>query len=175
MTPLRPGRQATAVRDGDAAAPPGGRNGAWLSALQLTTPIAEHPRRILPTVIDELAARLEETPALLSEHESLSYRALAERSNRYARWALEHGLAPGDAVCLLMPNRPEYMAIWLGLTRVGVVVALLNTHVAGPSLAHCINLVEPRPIIVAAELVDALMAPRPDSAGPATVWFHRAG
>ena len=175
MTPRRPERQATAVRDGDAAAPPGGRNGAWLRALQLTTPIAEHPRRILPTVIDELAARLEETPALLSEHESLSYRALAERSNRYARWALEHGLAPGDAVCLLMPNRPEYMAIWLGLTRVGVVVALLNTHLTGFSLAHCINLVEPRHVIVAAELLGSMTAALADLAGTATVWVHGAG
>ena len=51
--------------------------------------------------------------------------------NRYARWALEQGLGKGDVVCLLMPNRPEYMAIWLGITRVGGVVALLNTNLAG--------------------------------------------
>ena len=38
---------------------------------------------------------------------------------RYARWALEQGLAKGETVCLMMPNRPEYMAIWLGLTSVG--------------------------------------------------------
>ena len=38
------------------------------------------------------------------------------------------GIAKGDAVCLLMPNRPEYMAIWLGDHAVGGVVALLNTN-----------------------------------------------
>ena len=30
-----------------------------------------------------------------------------------------------------MPNRPEYMAIWLGITRVGGVVSLINTQLRG--------------------------------------------
>ncbi len=78
------------------------------------------------------------------------------QSNQYARWALDQGLAKGDVVCLLMSNRPEYMAIWLGITSVGVVVSLLNTHLEGPSLAHCIRVVSPKCVIVAAELVDTL-------------------
>jgi fatty-acyl-CoA synthase len=170
----RPGPQATAVHDGEAAARPGGANAAWLRALALTAPIAGEPHRVLPTVIEELAERRGAAPALLSDHERLTYRALAERSNRYARWALEQGIAPGDAVGLLMPNRPEYLAAWLGLTRVGAVVALLNTHLAGFSLAHCINLVEPRHVIVAAELLGALTTALPDLAGAPTVWVYGA-
>ncbi len=55
----------------------------------------------------------------------------------------------------MMPNRPEYLAIWLGITSVGGVVSLLNTQLRGPSLAHCIDIVAPRHVIVAAELIDA--------------------
>src|SRR2546427_8089451 len=91
----------------------------WLHALELTAPIGANPHRIFPVVIEELADKLGEAPALLSDRECLTYRALAERSNRYARWTLEQGIAKGDVVCLFMPNRPEYMAIWLGITRVG--------------------------------------------------------
>ncbi len=57
------------------------------------------------------------------------------------------GLRKGDVVCLMMGNRPEYMAIWLGITSVGVIVSLLNTNLAGPSLAHCIRTVSPKRII----------------------------
>ncbi len=89
-----------------------------------------------------------DTPALLSDRECMTYRALAERSNQYARWALEQGLAKGDVVCLLMTNRPEYFAIWLGITSVGGVVSLLNTNLVGPSLAHCIDVVSPKHLIV---------------------------
>jgi fatty-acyl-CoA synthase len=147
----------------------------WARALERTAPIVRRPGRTLPTVIEELAETLGDAPALLSDGECLTYRALAERSTRYARWAIEQGLAKGDAVCLLMPNRPEYMAIWLGITRVGGVVALLNTNLAGPALAHCINIAAPRHLIVAAELIDRLTAVRPDLAGAPRIWVHGAG
>ena len=51
----------------------------------------------------------------------------------------------------MMPNRPEYMAIWLGITGVGGVVALINTNLRGPALAHCIDIVAPKHLIVAAD------------------------
>jgi fatty-acyl-CoA synthase len=135
---------------------------AWLRALELTAPIAQHRDRVFPTVIEELAARLGDAPALLSDRESLTFRALNERANQYARWALDQGLAKGDAVCLMMPNRPEYMAIWLGITKIGGVVALINTNLTGPSLAHCINIVAPKHVIVAREFARALSEALPD-------------
>src|SRR5438128_11685509 len=104
---------------------------AWLRALELTARIPKHPHRILSTVIEELAERLGEAPALLSDRECLTYRGLGERANTYARWALAQGVGKGDAVGLLMPNQPEYLAIWLGISRIGGVVALLNTNLAG--------------------------------------------
>src|SRR5712691_9498690 len=146
----------------------------WSRALQLTAPIASHPDRVLSTVIEELAERCPDAPALLSDRERLTYGALAERSSRYARWALDQDLATGDAVCLLMPNRPEYIAIWLGITSVGGVVALLNTNLTGPALAHCINIVEPKHVIVAAELAPALATARPQLTTNAKIWAHGA-
>jgi fatty-acyl-CoA synthase len=145
---------------------------AWVRALELTAPIVHNPQRILPIVIEELAEKMGDAPALLSERECLSYRALAERSNNYARWALDQGLAKGDTVCLLMPNQPEYMAIWLGITRVGGVVALLNTNLTGPSLAHCINIVEPKHLIVTVDFIDRLTTSVPNLEGTTTIWTH---
>ena len=121
--------QQTARETGDSAAK------AWLRALAATAPIAVHPQRTLPAVIEELGRHYGEAPALVSAHESFTYAQLAERANRYARWALALGLAKRDTVCLLMPNRPEYLAIWLGLTSAGVVVALINTELRRQSLA----------------------------------------
>src|SRR5262249_20370725 len=122
---------------------------AWLRALEMTAPIAKSPSRTLPAMLDTLAERHGDAPALIFERETLSYRALAARANRYARWALAQNLAKGETVGLLMPNRPDYMAAWLGITRVGGVVALLNTNLTGRALAHCIEVVAPRHIIVA--------------------------
>ena len=143
-----------------------------LRALKATTPIAKNPRRVLPTIIDKLAATFGDAPALLSNRESFSYRDLAGRTNRYARWALANRIGKGEVVCLLMPNRPEYMALWLGVTRVGGVVSLLNTNLTGAALAHCINIVEPKHIVVAAELADAFATAQPLLVTNATIWQH---
>ena len=88
----------------------------WLRALESTAPIAANPHRLLPGIIEQLAQTCGEAPALLAAGESLTYRALAAHANVFSRWALDQGLAKGETVCLMMPNRPEYLAIWLGLT-----------------------------------------------------------
>jgi fatty-acyl-CoA synthase len=146
-----------------------------LRALKMTTPIAKHPTRVFPILIDELAAKFGDAPALISDREQFTFRSLSARSNRYARWALRHGLAKGDTVCLLMPNRPEYMAIWIGIISVGGVVSLINTNLVGPSLAHCIDIVAPKHIIVAAELASEFATARPLIKSGARVWSYGDG
>jgi fatty-acyl-CoA synthase len=145
-----------------------------LRALKMTTPIGKNPTRIFPDAIHDLAEKYGDAPALLSERENFTYRTLSERANRYARWALRENIGKGETVCLLMPNRPEYMAIWIGVTHVGGVVALLNTNLVGPSLAHCIDLVEAKHIIVGAELLQAFSAIRPHLKTAPRVWLHGA-
>ena len=139
---------------------------AWLRALELIAPIPDNPNRILPSVIGDLAEVCGDKPAILSDAESLTFRALADRSHQYTRWAVANQIVKGDVVCLLMPNRPEYMAIWLGIIRTGGVVSLLNTNLDAHSLAHCINIVAPKHIIASAELLDPLtLATREANAG----------
>jgi fatty-acyl-CoA synthase len=148
---------------------------AWLRAIELTATIGKNPGRILATVIEEQAEISGEAPAILSDRECMTYRALSERSNQYTRWALQHGLGKGDAVCLIMANRPEYMAIWLGISRVGCAVALVNTNLTGSSLAHSVNIVAPKHVIVAAELAGQITSALPDLAGAAEIWVHGSG
>jgi fatty-acyl-CoA synthase len=145
---------------------------AWMRALEMTARIDASPARTLPVVIDELAERFGEAPALLSDNENFSFRQLAERAHRYSRWALSQGLQPGEAVALMMVNRPEYMAIWLGLGSVGVVTALLNTHLSGASLAHAVAVAAPKAVIVDAGHAAALAEALERSASTPTIWLH---
>jgi len=155
-----------------AAKPGASVSRAWLRALELTAPIPRQRERVLPAVVDELGGRLGDKPALLSDRESFTYLELAGRARRYARWALAQGVAKGDVVGLLMPNRPEYLAIWLGITRVGGVVALFNTNLVGQSLARCIQAASVQRLIVAEELADALDSALPHLAAPPQAWIH---
>ena len=78
--------------------------------------------------------------AIIFEGKSLTYQQLDTLANRYAHWGRQRGLKPGDTVALFMPNRIEYIAIWLGLNKIGAVTALINNSLTGAGLAHCINI-----------------------------------
>jgi fatty-acyl-CoA synthase len=123
-------------------------------------------------LIDRLGERFSEAPAVVSEESSLSYRALAADSRRYSRWGLSQGLHRGDVVALLMANCPAYLAIWLGLSRLGVTVALLNTHLRGEQLAYAIDLVRPRQLICGASLLPSLESSPSARKGAFQCWTH---
>jgi len=146
-----------------------------IRALRRTTAIARNPDRVYPDVVADLAARWGDRPALISDRETFTYSDYHRRGNRYARWALASGIGRGDTVALLMPNRPEYLAVWLGVARAGGVTALLNTNLTGASLAHCVNIVAPKIVIVAAELADVFESARPHLAGAPAIWGHGEG
>jgi len=61
---------------------------AWLKAIELTSRIEANPQALFADVVDDWAERQPDRPALISDRETFTYRALAARINRYARWAL---------------------------------------------------------------------------------------
>ncbi len=123
-----------------------------LRTLRKMKPIMQNKSRTFPDVIAALATEHGDRAALISDRETFSYRGLDERANRYARWAQANDVGKGDVVALFMLNRPDYMAFWLGVTRAGGVVALLNTNLSGQGLAHCVDIVEPKHVVVGADL-----------------------
>src|SRR5512146_2390425 len=145
---------------------------AWVRALERTAAIERSPHATLPGLIDTLAERFESAPALVSPAATLSYRSLSQTASRYARWALAEGLRAGEVVCLLMDNCPDYLAIWLGLTRAGVTVALLNTHLTGEPLAHSIRIAAPRAVIAGSGFADRIREVRGNSLADIPCWTH---
>lgn len=132
---------------------PAGRsdNADWIRALQRTAAVTPASKRTLAKIVAEMAARHPDRAALISETTRFDYATLAARADLYSRWAMREGLHAGDTVALMMANAPDYAAIWIGLSRVGVVTALLNTQLVGDGLAHCIALAAPRRVIVDAD------------------------
>jgi fatty-acyl-CoA synthase len=155
-----------------------GQKGAlrdWLRALEATAPITANPERLLCRVIEEWAHEQGDAPALLSANGRLTYRDLVARTNRFARWALAQNISKGSIVGLMMPNCPDYLAIWLGLSSVGVVVALINTQLRGGSLAHCIDVAAPTHLIAGAEYVKELDSILPSLGNSPQIWMHGNG
>ncbi|RXG98825.1 long-chain-acyl-CoA synthetase [Bradyrhizobium zhanjiangense] len=144
----------------------------WLKAIELTARIETLPGRLFADVVDDWAQRQPDRAALVTDDATLDYEGLSKRINRYARWARSAGVAKGDTVALIMPNGIDYVAAWLGISRIGGVAALINTKLIGQSLAHCVDVAKPSHVIVAHELMEMWDSAAPYLKTDAKVWTH---
>jgi fatty-acyl-CoA synthase len=145
---------------------------SWLKAIELTSRIEADPEALFADIVDHWARRQPDRAALISETGAFSYQALSKRINQYARWALASRIQKGDTVCLLMPSRPDYVAAWLGISRIGGVTALINTKLVGQSLAHCINVAKADHLILAHDLAATFETARPHLDRVPKIWTH---
>ncbi|KAF4524074.1 hypothetical protein B566_EDAN013022 [Ephemera danica] len=80
------------------------------------------------TMLSAQAAANPDKPCFIFQGRTWTFRQMNEYSWRIARVFSRRGLSHGDVVALMSTNRPEYVATWLGLSRLGVVTALINTN-----------------------------------------------
>lgn len=84
---------------------------------------------------------------VIYEDQEWTFRDINEFSNRVANLFHLHGYKRGDVICLLLENRPEFIGIWLGLSKIGIITPLINTNQQGPSLVHSIVVAESNALI----------------------------
>jgi len=130
---------------------------------------AEHP--LAPDRLEASVDRHADRPALIDDDSVWTYAEMDAYANRVAHWALAEGLKPGDTVALFMQNRIEYAPIWYGLSKVGVVAALLNNQLFGASLAHTLNISGARHAIIDAELREYYESAKDELSCVQADWF----
>jgi fatty-acyl-CoA synthase len=131
-----------------------------LRTLWLLRLVKPHSTRIIADIVAAHARRTPDAIALIFQDETLTYRQLDARANRYAHWAMAQGIGRGASVALLMENRPDFICAWLGLFKVGAAVALINTNLTGQALAHSIAIAGAAHAIVGGELKEAFEGAR---------------
>jgi fatty-acyl-CoA synthase len=89
---------------------------------------------------EEAVDKFPDNVAIQDDRRSVTYRELDAMANRFGHWAQSRRLKRGDTIALVMLNRAEYLAAWLGFSKVGVATALINTNLTGHALAHCLSI-----------------------------------
>lgn len=139
---------------------------------KILKPIAANPTTILADRWEIIAKKNENKTAFYFEDRELSYGNFIKLSNQFSRWAMDIGAKKGETVALLMHNCPEYVAAWLGVSRSGAPTALLNTSLTGMGLAHCINIVGAKNIILDPELASNFATAKEFINDDITVWLY---
>lgn len=111
---------------------------------------------LVPDCFEQQAARLGERTALVYEGQRVTWAELERRSGHYARVALAQGMGPGEVGAVMIENRPEFFYAWLGLARIGVIAALINTSALGAALAHALRVTRAKLLFIGDECMGQL-------------------
>ncbi|KAI4467152.1 long-chain fatty acid transport protein [Holotrichia oblita] len=116
----------------------------------------ERRNMTLPKVFVDIVAKHPHKVAFYFEDDIWSFQRVDEYSNRVANFFLSEGYQRGDCVALLLESRPEYICLWLGLSKIGVKAALINTNLTGDSLVHSIEVAGSKAVVFGSDFKNAL-------------------
>ncbi len=105
------------------------------------------------SILENQALKRPDQPLFLFEERVVTYKEANKTANQYANLFSSLGYKKGDTIALIMENRPEYLMIHTGLSKVGIIPALINTNNRGRVLAHSIKTADARAIICGHELI----------------------
>ena len=118
-------------------------------------------RSVSPSQMYSIADRLEEqakahgdAPFLVYQGKTFTYGEVNAQASKFAKAIQARGLVEGDACAMAIENRPEFFFTWFGLTKLGVVVAFINTQVQGNVLEHAIKTTGSDVVIVGEECIE---------------------
>jgi len=133
--------------------------------VQLTMRYYARNNMTVPRIFEAMVKKHPDRTCFIFEDTKWTFREVNEYANRVAHVFQAAGYKPGDTVALLLDNRPEYVALWLGLAKAGIVTALLNYNLRDKPLVHSITIAESKAVIVGAVFNDAFTSIR-DQLGP---------
>ncbi|WP_433558151.1 amino acid adenylation domain-containing protein [Pseudonocardia xinjiangensis] len=145
-----PGQLAVRAAINDAATDPG-----W-----------EPSRRLLHEGFFAVAARRPDAPAVVGDHETLTYGELADRAFRTAGWLVGRGVRPGDLVGVTLSKGPDQVVAVLGVLAAGagyVPVGVEQPQARAERIASVagFDVVLDRDTLAAATTAEPLAAPVP--------------
>ncbi len=106
--------------------------------------------------IEYWAQKAPHRTAIRFEDKSWTYAEFNAWANRVADSFKANGVKAGDAVGILMENRPEVLVCVTAAVKLGAVAAMLNNNQRGEVLSHSLKLVNPKLIVVSSECDEAI-------------------
>src|SRR5262245_56530911 len=101
------------------------------------------------------AERLGDVPAILSEHGDRTFASLNGQTNQLVRALRRRGLRPGDAVALMLANRPEWAEVVAATNRAGWRLTPINWHLTGEEAGYILGDCEAKAFVADHRFADA--------------------
>lgn len=115
----------------------------------------------LKLMLEETAGRYGGKTAIVSGERRITYAGLNEASIKVAGALAGMGVAKGDRVALLLPNSPEFVAIYFGIVRIGAVAVPLDIKYKLDELTSLFNDCQPKVMVTESPVLESLIPALP--------------
>ena len=99
----------------------------------------DYPRLTMFQMVERIAAQYPDEPAYEFYGRKTSYGAFLARIERAARALWAHGIRPGDAVTVCMPNTPQALDCFYAINRIGAVANMVHPLSAQEEITYYLN------------------------------------
>ncbi len=106
--------------------------------------------------VEANALKFGQRSAIVFEGKEVTWAEVNALANQYAHYLKGQGLQRGDTVSVIMENRIEFLALLVGVNKIGVTAGLINTNLTGKPLVHCITVTHSKKCIFGSEVSGAL-------------------
>ncbi|CAH1100218.1 unnamed protein product [Psylliodes chrysocephalus] len=131
--------------------------GIWMVARAMYKILKfERNKESVPKIFTKIAKSRPNKVSFYFEEEIWTFQRLEDFSNKVANYFIASGYQKGDTVALLLENRPEYVGIWMGLSKLGVITALINTNLISKPLNHCISVANVKALIFGSDFQNVI-------------------
>jgi hypothetical protein len=111
----------------------------------------------LGSILEKQAGKHPDKTLILFENQKISYREFNQRANQVAHLFSSMNFKKGDTVAMLISNRPQFLIIHAGLAKLGIITALINTHIKESALVHALDTARAKSLIVGHECIEEVI------------------
>ncbi|KOX75216.1 Long-chain fatty acid transport protein 4, partial [Melipona quadrifasciata] len=116
----------------------------------------ERKNRSIADVFRQYVNRHPNKVCFIYEDQEWTFQQVEDYSNKVATVFKSSGYRKGDVIGILLENRVEFVALWLGLSKLGIIVPLLNTNLRKTALQHSISVSKCQALIYGADFTDPI-------------------
>ena len=110
--------------------------------------------RVIHRALKQKADRLGNREFFYFGDEVFGYEDFERESSRVAAGLQGIGVGKGDKVAIVMKNRPEFLFLWFGLSKLGAIEVPINTAHRGNLLTYMVDKADCRWLVTESAFLD---------------------
>jgi long-chain acyl-CoA synthetase len=99
----------------------------------------DYPEVPLNFYLEESTRKYPDTPCTIFKGAKITYREMDEITSRLAAGLAELGVKKGDRVGIYMPNTPQFVMAFFGISKLGAIVVATNPLYSAREIEHQVN------------------------------------